>query len=82
MDSDRIKGKAKEVAGRAKRQAGEWTGDKETLAEGAAQEIKGKVQNTWGKTKDAVREAVKDAKHDAEKDDTAQVMDRKERGVA
>ena len=30
MDSDRIKGKADDVAGRVKRQVGEWTGDTET----------------------------------------------------
>ncbi len=29
MDSDRIKGKADDVAGRVKRQVGEWTGDTE-----------------------------------------------------
>lgn len=58
MDSDRIKGKVDEVAGRAKRQAGEWTGDTESQVEGGAQEVKGKVQNAWGKTKDAVRDAT------------------------
>ncbi len=83
MDSDRIKGKADEVAGRAKRQVGEWTGDKETQAEGAAQEVKGKVQNAWGKTKDAVRDAVDDAKRHVEKtDDQQHDMNRKERGAA
>jgi len=83
MDSDRIKGKAKEVAGRAKRQAGEWTGDKETQAEGAAQEIKGKVQNTWGKTKDAVRDAAEDVKRHVGKDEEAdRDMNRKDRGAA
>jgi len=69
MDSDRIKGKADEVAGRAKRQVGEWTGNEKTQAQGAAQEVKGKVQNTWGKTKDAVRDAVDDMKHNPDKAD-------------
>ena len=73
MDSDRIKGKANEVAGRAKRQVGEWTGDSESQVEGGAQEVKGKVQNAWGKTKDAVRDASDDAKrrheeHELERD--------------
>ena len=76
MDSDRIKGKADDIAGRAKRQVGEWTGDTETQAEGAAQQVKGKVENAWGKTKDAVRDAADDAKRDA--DD----RDRKDRDVA
>ena len=83
MDSDRIKGKADEVAGRTKRQVGEWTGDKETQAEGAAQEVKGKVENAWGKTKDAVRDAVDDAKRHSEKtDDQQHEKNRKERGAA
>ncbi len=74
MDSDRIKGKADDVAGRAKRQVGEWTGDKETQAEGAAQQVKGKAENAWGKAKDAVRDATKDK----DKEDA----DRKDRDVA
>ena len=49
MDSDRIKGKADDIAGRVKRQVGEWTGDTETQAEGAAQQVKGKVENAWGR---------------------------------
>lgn len=68
MDKDRIKGKADEAAGRLKRQAGEWTGDTESQVKGGAQEIKGKVQNQWGKTKDAARDAVDDAKKRHEED--------------
>ena len=62
MDKDRVKGKMDEVAGRAKRQVGEWTGDKENQAEGAGQEIKGKIENAWGKTKDAVRDVTDGAR--------------------
>jgi uncharacterized protein YjbJ (UPF0337 family) len=80
MDSDRIKGKADDVAGRAKRQVGEWTGDTETQTEGAAQQGKGKVENAWGKTKDAVRDATDDAKRNVDKDND--VSDRKDRDVA
>ena len=54
MDKDRIKGKADDVVGRVKREVGEWTGDTETEAEGTAQQVKGKVENAWGKAKDAV----------------------------
>jgi uncharacterized protein YjbJ (UPF0337 family) len=68
MDKDRVKGKMDEVAGRAKRQAGEWTGDTETQAEGAAQEVKGKVQNAWGNVKDAARDAHDDAERKREAD--------------
>jgi uncharacterized protein YjbJ (UPF0337 family) len=76
MDSDRIKGKADDIAGRAKRQVGEWTGDTETQSEGAAQQVKGKVENAWGKAKDAVRDATDDAKREV--DD----RDHKDRDVA
>ena len=58
MDKDRIKGKMDDAAGRAKRQVGEWTGDTKTQAEGAAQQVKGKVENAWGKVKDAARDAT------------------------
>ena len=78
MDSDRIKGKADDIAGRVKRQVGEWTGDTETQAEGAAQQVKGKVENAWGKTKDAVR----DAADKAESNEGSRDLDRKDRDVA
>lgn len=69
MDKDRLKGKANEVAGRAKRQAGEWTGDTRTQAQGGLQEVKGRVQNAWGKAKDASRDA--DRTHQAPHDSHA-----------
>jgi uncharacterized protein YjbJ (UPF0337 family) len=47
MDKDRVK-----------RQVGEWTGDENAQAEGAADQVKGKVQNAWGKLKDAGRDAA------------------------
>ena len=59
VDKNRIKGKMDEIAGRAKRQAGEWTGDSQAQSEGAMGEIKGRAENTWGKVKDAARN-VKD----------------------
>jgi uncharacterized protein YjbJ (UPF0337 family) len=57
MDKDRVEGKVKDIAGRAQRQAGEWTGDTETQAKGAAKQAEGKVQNAWGKAKDAVKKS-------------------------
>ena len=55
MDKDRVEGKAKDIAGRVERQVGEWTGDKEAQVKGAAKQMEGKVQNAWGKAKDAVK---------------------------
>jgi uncharacterized protein YjbJ (UPF0337 family) len=81
MDKDRIKGKMDEVVGRAKRQVGEWTGDTKTQGEGAAEEVKGKVQNAWGNVKDTAR----DAKHDLERDvdkENRDIEEDRERDIA
>jgi uncharacterized protein YjbJ (UPF0337 family) len=59
MNSDRLKGKAKDVAGRIERQAGEWTGDTDAQVKGAMKQAEGKAQNAWGKAKDAVKKVSK-----------------------
>jgi len=56
MDKDRVKGTINDVVGNAKRQVGNLTGDTRTEVEGAVQQVRGKVQNTWGKAKDAARD--------------------------
>jgi len=63
MDKDEVKGKVKDIAGRAERQVGEWTGDKSAQADGTKKQVEGKVQNAWGKVKDAVK---KPSTNDAE----------------
>jgi uncharacterized protein YjbJ (UPF0337 family) len=50
-----VNGAANEIAGRAKRQTGEWTGDAEAQVEGVGREAKGKAQKAWGDLKDAVQ---------------------------
>jgi len=60
MNKDRVEGKVKDVAGGIERQAGEWTGDPKKQAQGAAKQVEGKLQNTWGKAKDASKKAVED----------------------
>jgi uncharacterized protein YjbJ (UPF0337 family) len=82
MDSDRIKGKANDIAGRAKRQVGEWTGDTETQAEGAAQQVKGKVQNAWGNVKDAARESEDKLKEERDRTNDPAQPPRKDRDAA
>jgi uncharacterized protein YjbJ (UPF0337 family) len=71
MDKDRVKGTIDDVAGRAKRQVGEWTGDTKTQVEGAAQQVKGKAEKAWGNVKDATRDAKTDAQreHNEKKDE-------------
>jgi len=65
MDKDEIKGKAKDIGGRVERQVGEWTGSEEHQVKGTAKQAEGKVQNAWGKAKDAARDANRSEK-DAE----------------
>ncbi len=86
MDKDRVKGKLDDAAGRVKRQVGEWTGDTEKQVEGAAQQVKGKVENAWGKAKDEARDVAHAEKR---KDEDNRELDRererereKERGAA
>jgi uncharacterized protein YjbJ (UPF0337 family) len=56
MDKDRIKGAAKAKAGELKKAAGKLSGDEKLKREGQSEELRGKVQNTAGGLKDAVRE--------------------------
>jgi len=70
MDKDRVEGKAKDIAGRVERQVGEWTGDKEAQVKGAARQVEGKVQNTWGKAKDAVKKpSTNEGKEDTQEEE-------------
>ena len=59
MNSDNVKGTIDDAAGRAKRQVGEWTGDSQTQAEGAGQQVKGKVEKAVGNVKDAFNNATR-----------------------
>jgi len=61
MNKDTVKGTIDDVAGRTKRQVGEWTGDTDAQVEGAGQQIKGKAEKAWGNVKDAVHDAGTDA---------------------
>jgi len=56
--SDKIKGTGNELAGKAKKAAGELTDNPRLKAEGAGQEAKGKVQKSVGKAKDVVKRVV------------------------
>jgi uncharacterized protein YjbJ (UPF0337 family) len=60
MDKDRIAGAAKEIKGKVKEGAGKLTGDAKLNAEGKADQVEGKVQNTVGGIKDKAREALDD----------------------
>jgi uncharacterized protein YjbJ (UPF0337 family) len=55
MDHDRIAGAAKQAKGVIKKGAGKVSGNKKLVAEGMKDEMAGKVQSTFGKTKDALK---------------------------
>lgn len=55
-DHDRIEGAAKTVGGNIKEAAGKLTGDEKLKAEGRADQLEGKVQNTVGGIKDTLRD--------------------------
>jgi uncharacterized protein YjbJ (UPF0337 family) len=58
VNKDRVKGMMDEVAGSAKRKAGELTDNPKLRAEGMAQQVKGKAEGTWGMAKEAVRVVI------------------------
>jgi len=55
-DQDRVEGAAKTMGGKVKEGLGKVTGDEKMKAEGRADQVEGKVQNTVGGVKDAVRD--------------------------
>ena len=55
VDKDRVEGSAKQAKGKLKEVAGKTTGDKKLESEGWAEKMKGKVQNTLGGIRDAVK---------------------------
>jgi len=57
--TQRIKGKAEEMKGSTKRDAGAATGRQSTEAKGAAEELKGKATNAVGRGRSAVKKATR-----------------------
>jgi uncharacterized protein YjbJ (UPF0337 family) len=55
MDTDRIAGSAKDLAGKAEAALGDTTGDATTQVAGRAREAAGTMQNLYGQAKDAAR---------------------------
>ena len=61
MNKDQVKGIIDEVAGSAKRKAGDLTDNPKLQVEGMVQQAKGKIQRTWGKAEESVNDATKSA---------------------
>ena len=55
-DHDRVEGAAKNMGGKVKEAAGNVTGDEKLKAEGKAEQVEGKIQNTVGGIKDSLRD--------------------------
>jgi uncharacterized protein YjbJ (UPF0337 family) len=55
MDKDRIAGAAKEIKGSVKETIGKAVGDAKLRSDGKADKVEGKVQNTVGGLKDALK---------------------------
>jgi uncharacterized protein YjbJ (UPF0337 family) len=55
MDKDRVLGATKQIKGAVKQVVGKVVGDAKLEAEGNADKIEGKVQNTVGGLKDTLR---------------------------
>ncbi len=58
MNRNQVKGIIDEVAGTAKRKAGELTDNPKLQLEGMVQQANGKVEGAWGKARDAVHGAL------------------------
>lgn len=53
MNSDQVKGTAKDVAGKVQQKVGEVIGSREQQAKGVAKQVEGKTQKKVGDVKDA-----------------------------
>jgi uncharacterized protein YjbJ (UPF0337 family) len=60
MNRDEMEGKTKDLKGRAKESAGDLTDNERLEREGRADQVEGKVQETYGKGKRKIDEAVDD----------------------
>jgi uncharacterized protein YjbJ (UPF0337 family) len=58
MKSDQVKGKAKEVAGKAQKKTGELTGNKSQQVKGAARQAEGSLQKNVGNAKEGVKDKI------------------------
>jgi uncharacterized protein YjbJ (UPF0337 family) len=78
MNKDTVKGTMDDVAGRAKRQVGEWTGDTNAQVNGAAQQIKGKFEKAVGNVKDVAQDTTRTAQTNQELENEARERQRLE----
>jgi uncharacterized protein YjbJ (UPF0337 family) len=61
MNSDQIKGKAKDIGGKIQEEAGKVVGSSQQQAKGLANQAEGKVQEKYGDLKDSVNKNSTDS---------------------
>jgi uncharacterized protein YjbJ (UPF0337 family) len=61
MNKDQVKGRVEQAKGNVKEGAGKALGDRDLEAEGQVDQAAGKVQATYGDTKEKVKDKVRDA---------------------
>ena len=59
MNTDQIKGAAKEVAGKVQQKTGELINSPEQQLKGAAKQVEGSVQKNYGDAKENIKDAAK-----------------------
>lgn len=64
MNSDQLKGAAKDAAGKIQREVGGLTGDHSQQAKGAVKQVEGKTQKAAGDMRDAVERDRSDVNPD------------------
>lgn len=63
MNSDQVKGTAKDIAGKTQEAAGDLVGSKTQQAKGLAKQVEGKTQKAYGDARDALEDRDTDAPH-------------------
>lgn len=69
MNEDTIAGKLKSIGGKIEEKAGEVFGNEKVADSGAANQVKGATQETWGNVKDAAHDATSSTTTQAEAHD-------------
>ena len=59
MNKDQVKGRVEQTTGKVKEAAGKLVGNERLRTEGAADQVKGKVQAGYGDAKDNVKDKAK-----------------------
>ena len=59
MNTDQIKGAAKEIAGKVQQKTGEVLNSPEQQVKGAAKQVEGSVQKNYGDAKEQIKDATK-----------------------